>query len=323
MNRFTKAFATSATVASFLLANLAGATPAAAAGTGQIEGGPAVYEAKNLTTGSAYGDNTTVAACQELQYSIRLHNSGFVAVNNINVKVTLPSTAGTTNISTVTATYTDGLTPSTSDTTTVISATPQTITYEAGTTQLFDGTGTLVGSQADGIVSGGLSLGSLNGSTTEYVNFKAKTNCPTPETPAYSCTLLHITPATGRKVTIDTFTTAQSGGATFKNVDINWGDNGTQNFTNAVGQMHTFAADGTYTIVATPHFDVNGQDKTANSPTCQQVVSFKSSQPTPPQTPTTLVNTGAGNVAGLFAGASILGAYFYRRNLSRKLSREV
>lgn len=320
MNRLTKAIATSATVVSLLLANLAGATPVAAAGTGQIEGGAAVYEAKNLTTGSAYSDNTAVAACQELQYSIRLHNSGFVAVNNINVKVNLPATARTTNTSTVTATYTNGLTPSTSDTTTVTSATAQTIAYEAGSTTLFDGNGNVVGTQPDGITGNGVSLGSLNGSTTEYLNFKAKTNCPTPETPAFSCTLLHVTAGDNRKVTVDNFTTAQSGGATFKNVDINWGDKNTQNFTNAVGQMHTFGADGSYTIVATPHFDVNGQDKTATSPLCQQVVSFKSSTPTPP---TTLVNTGAGNVIGLFAAAVAFCTYGYHRFLRRQISEEL
>lgn len=43
--------------------------------------------------------------------------------------------------------------------------------------------------------------------------------------------------------------------------------------------------------------------------------------PTPPSTPTALPNTGAGNVIGMFVGASILGTLGYRLYASRRLAR--
>lgn len=44
--------------------------------------------------------------------------------------------------------------------------------------------------------------------------------------------------------------------------------------------------------------------------------------PTTPQKPTKLVNTGAGSVAGLFAGVTIAGAFAHRWFLGRRLSRQ-
>jgi hypothetical protein len=166
---------TTVAVAAFMLMPIASAD-----GTGQIEGGTGVYEVKNLTENTAYGQSTSAKACEELEYSIRLHNSGYVAVNNINVAATLSSTAGTSNTSTMTATYTDGVVPSTTATATVNLSSAQSISYENGTTNLYDGNGNLVKTLNDGVTTSGVSLGSLNGSTTEYVNFKAKVNCPTP-----------------------------------------------------------------------------------------------------------------------------------------------
>lgn len=331
MNRLHKAIATSATVLGLLAANLFGMAPMALAdGTGQIEGGPDVYLVKDLTSGGAYGDNITAAACDELQYSIRLHNSGFTAVNNINLKAALSSAATTSNTSTVTATYTDGIVPSTSDTTKVNFATAQSISYESGTTQLFDGSGHLVGAQPDGIVGSGISLGSLNGSTTEFVNFKAKVNCP-PQ-PAYTCDALGITSADDRTVKISAFKATAVKDVTFTNAVITWGDNSAAlTAVNPVGQSHQYGADGTYTITATAHFALiaNGQDLTATGPQCTQQVTFASNKPTvvtPPTpvapVPTTLVNTGPGSIAGLFAATSAVGTFAHRWMLGRRLSRQ-
>lgn len=328
MNRFNKYIAGLGVAAWMLLASLAHVPVAIAAGTGQIEGGPDVYLVKDLTSNGAYGDNITAGACDELEYSIRLHNSGFTAVNNINVKVALPSAASTSNTSTVTATYTDGIVPSTTDTTTVNFAAAQSISYESGTTQLFDGNGQLVGGQPDGITGSGIGLGSLNGSTTEFVNFKAKVNCPTP--PAYTCDAFDITSDVNRNVKISVFKATAVKDVTFTNAVVDWGDSSTP-LTSAspVGQTHQYAKDGTYTLTATAHFALiaNGQDLTASGPACTKQVSFSTpgkpgtTTPTPAQ-PTTLVNTGPGEVVGLFAGVSALGAFAHRWMLGRRLSRQ-
>ena len=111
---------------------------------------------------------------------------------------------------------------------------------------------------------------------------------PPPPTPTYSCDTLHVTQGDNRSVTIDTFSTSESGGATFKNAVINWGDGTSGTFTSPVGQTHTYGADGTYTITGTAHFDVNGTDVSATSNGCQQAVTFNTPAPQASVSATTL-----------------------------------
>jgi hypothetical protein len=78
---------------------------------------------------------------------------------------------------------------------------------------------------------------------------------------------------------------------------------------------------------------VNGQNYSASSPNCQKQVSFSPPivltsaptptppTPTPPAAVTSLVNTGPGNVLGIFTLATILGTLGYRRMLSRHIGR--
>ncbi len=146
-------------------------------GTGQIGGGAGAYQVKNLTQGGSYASSATANKCEELQYSIRLHNSGYTAVNNLNVKATLPASASTTNKSVMTASYTNGVVPSTTAAVTVNLTSAQNIEFESGSTKLYDGNGAFVRSLSDGITGSGVNLDSLSGSRTEYVVFKAKVNC--------------------------------------------------------------------------------------------------------------------------------------------------
>ncbi|MGH7240738.1 MAG: hypothetical protein ACREGB_00395, partial [Candidatus Saccharimonadales bacterium] len=155
----------------------------------------------------------------------------------------------------------------------------------------------------------------------EYYNVAVTTmNKTCANTPTYSCDQFHVTPGDNRTVTVDTFKTSQSNGATFKNVVINWGDQSQALTTNnAVGQKHTYGANGTYTLTATAHFDVNGQD-VATTGSCTQVVPFTPG--TPPTTPPTqLVNTGAGDVVGIAAVVAVVSAFAYNL-LGRRLSRQ-
>jgi len=154
-----------------------------------------------------------------------------------------------------------------------------------------------------------------HGSVSDGANVTTTKTCV--NTPEYSCDLLKVEKTTGRGVKVTDFKTTQKNGATFKHVSINWGDNTTVLNTNKpVGQTHTFAADGTYSIVATATFTVNGADKTATSETCKVSVNFGSTT-TPPTTTTTLPNTGAGDVVGIFAAVTVAGAvahkFFYAK----------
>ena len=155
---------------------------------GQIDGGD-IYRVKNITKNTDFANTTSADACNELQYKVRLHNSGFGSVTNIVVKATLPAAASTTNTSNMTATYeSPGPEHSVSGTATVNLSSAQSISYENGTTQLLDKDNNVVKSLADGITNGGVNAGTLVGSTAEFVQFKAKVNCPTPPTCKTNCT---------------------------------------------------------------------------------------------------------------------------------------
>lgn len=168
------------------VAGLAGAVSADS--PGQIGGGD-IYSVKNLTQNTKYSNSTTANACDEVQYSVRLHNPTFSGVKNIVVKASLPAGASTSNTSQMIITYTDGVASPVSDTAVVNLTSAQSISYESGSAVLYGTGGQVIRALPDGIVNGaGVNVGSLSGSTTEYVNFKAKVSCPTPPTCKTNCT---------------------------------------------------------------------------------------------------------------------------------------
>jgi hypothetical protein len=71
----------------------------------------------------------------------------------------------------------------------------QTVTYENGSTTLYNENGTVIKTLPDTITTSGVDIGALNGSTTEFVNYKAKVSCPSKPTP----TPTPITPVTTPK----------------------------------------------------------------------------------------------------------------------------
>lgn len=152
------------------------AAPVFADSPGTIDGGD-IYRVKNITQNTAFADSTNANACDELQYKVLLHNSGFTAATNITVSAT------TSAVSKATVNYEGDGPQSVSDTATVTLSSAQNINYEAGSTQLLDNHSNVVKSLPDGVTAGGVNVGSLDGSTAEFVAFKAKVNCPTPPKP--------------------------------------------------------------------------------------------------------------------------------------------
>jgi hypothetical protein len=160
-----------------------------------------------------------------------------------------------------------------------------------------------------------------------------KQNCTPPPTPTYTCDLFSIVPGDNdkRTVTVSAFKTTQSTTAPFKNVVIDWGDKTTPLTTDkAVGKTHTYTVAGTYKLTATAHFTVNGQDVTSTGTSCTQTVTYTTPGTPPvtppttttPSAPTTLVNTGAGSVLGIFAAAMVVATIAHRFFIGRRLSRE-
>ncbi len=216
---------------------------------------------------------------------------------------------------------------------------PQSVTYNNDLSQ------TTFGSLPDSVVNGATPIGSPNAMSTgtqwgcwnyRVVVVYQVTVQPQPvvQTPTYMCTDLGLTAEDNRTVKISNFTTTQTNGASFTNAVIDWGDHTTVTSASPVGQTHQYSANGTYTVTATAHFNVNGQDKTAGGLACAQNVTFTSTGPpvvTPPTTttttppaatPTALVNTGPGSIVGLFAATAVGGTAFYRRLLARRLNRQ-
>lgn len=137
--------------------------------------------------------------------------------------------------------------------------------------------------------------------------------------PSYTCDLLSVTKGNNRTVTIADFKQSAKN-AIFQNVVVNWGDN-TAPLTSAAptNQTHQYAADGTYTVSATAHFTVDGQDKTATSTSCSASVSFTTTSTPPASTPPAeLPNTGAGNIIVPALLASLAGYGLYFLNLKRR-----
>ena len=192
----------------------------------------------------------------------------------------------------------------------------------------------------DTIIAGGTYLGDIHGcfDYSGYVTLQVKVHMPStpqPPTPAYSCDAFNITADVNRTVKVTDFKSSNTKDIKFDHANINWGDNSADlNDASPVGKTHQYAKDGIYTVTATAHFQLiaNGSDLSASSPACVKSVTFSPEQPpkvtppptTPPSTPapTTLVNTGPGQVAGIFATTSALGAGAYRWMLGRRLSRQ-
>ncbi len=152
-----------------------------------------------------------------------------------------------------------------------------------------------------------------------------------PQEPVYTCDLLTVTKLADRKYKFDVKYTARNG-ATFKEVRFDYGDGQTGTSTE-----HTFEKDGTYNVVATVAFMVNGQERTATGDACAKQVTVTPKNcpvpgkehlpeghpeckycPTNPElpaddprcneTPTVLPETGAAGLAGMFAAVSAAGA---------------
>ena len=201
-------------------------SPVLADSPGQIEGGN-IFQIQNLTQKSSFANPATANACDELEYSVQLANVGYGNLSNVTVSVNLPTTSGTSNAATMTASGQTGGTPATSTitaTATVNISSAQTVSYVNGSTQLLDEKGNLIENLPEGVTTqSGVNIGTSVGSAIEYVNFKAQVSCPAPAQPVYTCNQLSVTEPAAKQIQASVQYTAQNG-ATFKSVTYNFGD---------------------------------------------------------------------------------------------------
>lgn len=300
MNRFSKLAAALA-----VLPIMAFASPVLADSPGQIEGASDIIVAKNMTQNGAYSTNISTACGDEVQYSTRLHNINFGGLSNIKVSVNLLSGK-------MTAVPDQGADWGATGSVKVNLPTNGDINFEAGTTTLFDHNGSVIRTLSDGITTVGVNIGGLNGSTTEFVNFKAKVNCPpvTPPVVSFACTELDVTNIDRThydftaKASVSN-ATVTSYGFTAKDANGNTVDTNTVT-TNALSALYHFNQSnaGTYGVSAV----VNTDHGSTSASACSKQITV-AAVPTTPATPaaTALPNTGAGDVLGIFGGASAFG----------------
>lgn len=310
-----KRLITSAAGAVLALPVLVMAAPAFADSPGQLTTGANTFVVKNITQNGAYANSASAACNEQVQYSVRLHNAAYGGLTKVVVKVNLANGQ-------MTAVPAEGASQGTNGTATVTVPSNGTLSYVTGSTVLYSAAGTAIKTLPDGVTAAGVNAGDIAGSTTEFVNFKAKVNCPTPPAPSYKCEALKVTQVSRTKFTF-TATASAANGATISKYTFDFGDGvKVDSTTNTV--THEYAKDGSYEVSVTVSVMVNGSIVQSTSKECKAGVTVKPETPvtpTPTPTPTQpLPDTGAGDVLSVFAGVSAAGAathYAVRRRLNK------
>ncbi len=138
-----------------------------------------------------------------------------------------------------------------------------------------------------------------------------------------SCTLLDLTAIDNKSRKVHAKVTGSAQNTTISSYKIEWGDNSSENVQE---KDHTYASNGTYTVRGSVTGTVNGQSTTVSDANCVKQITFGEAPPqTPPQTPQTppakLVDTGAGDVVGIFAATTIVGTVLHKMRSLHKFGR--
>lgn len=148
--------------------------------------------------------------------------------------------------------------------------------------------------------------------------------------PIYLCDLLSVVVLNDRKFKFTTTATARNG-ATVKDYSYDFGDDTRVTVSDSNSVEHTYAKEGNYKINVVVNFNVDNEVKSATSENCIKQVNIKADVcPIPGKenlpadskdckedekvkaVVTTLPNTGAGSIAGLFAAVTAAGAVAHR-----------
>lgn len=285
---------------------------------------------EGATTPSVNDLSTTCETGKRLQLRVYVHNGASQYQNNngtgpsvakdTKVKVALPGSQASNF--TPSATISSSNAGSVSDTMTITCSDGRVVTlnYIAGSAKQYTQTGSKP--LSDSIVTTGAPVGTMNPDgnvwgcweqrvyVTLVVEIKESEK---PKTPKYECkaTDVKVDDSSARKVTA-TVNGVAINGATIVGYEINWGDGSKSS---AQTDTHTYSKDGTYTIKGRVLVKLpNGEEKWVDSTNCTKTVTFENGKPvtpvTPvtPEVPTTLPDTGAGEIFGLFSATSAAGA---------------
>ncbi len=152
-----------------------GLSPALADSPGQLTGGSQVYQVKNITQGGGYANSISASCNDVIQYSSMLHNAAYGGLTNVIVSANLAN-------GTLSAVPAEGASAGTNGSV-IVNLSSGSLVYQNGTTTLYNSSGAVIRTLPDTITSGGVNIGAIDGSTTEFVNFQAKVSCPPVVTP--------------------------------------------------------------------------------------------------------------------------------------------
>jgi len=277
--------------------------------------------------------NTSCTDGQVIELRVYVHNGASADANNNGtgpsiahnsiVKVSIPGDEATSFMPQATISASNAETVS--DGVTINCGGQQVkLNYVNGSASQFS-LGSGVSALPDSIVSSGALIhsekvpGDVWGCWNErvYVVLEVKVQVIPPKPIPAACTLLSITQPADHKVTVNSVTFTAND-ATVSGIAIDFGDGTNQTVQpNQFPISHTYTGDTSRTITATILTNLGNETSAA----CMKPVSFTST-PTPPVVPpsvTSLVNTGPGNVIGIFAATSLVGAFLHRKwTLRRK-----
>lgn len=291
--------------AAVLAVTVLGASLVFAGSPGQLAQGTSIYEVKNITQNSGYAKTLSATCNDEVQYSVMLANTGYGDLNNVTLTATLPSAGG---VSTATATTDLGGNSGTHDSVTVNLASGSQ-GYESGTTTLYDGNGNVIKTLPDTITTSGVNVGTIVGSTTEYVNFRAKVGCstPAPQTFTATATATATANASAKASCPGSSTTAEASATASATATAT----ATSNVSQAAAQQQ---AQNQAQQQASQQAQANAQAQAdakakaeVNCQTTPTVTTTSAPKPAVKVQATSLPNTGAGDVLGLFTGTSAAG----------------
>lgn len=299
-------------------------------------------KSKNVTAGETeYKDSTNAKPNDEVQVMLWHHNRENPAgpqASNVKVQFIVPSTEGT--IHQITGISSADNAPTISDATTVNTAPKVTkLNYIPGSAKFRYNKGAADGNPAcqtgfdyppancyvtvslpDSIVTNGVNLDTIRGGPLRGCNAHHETVAikvvvkekPKPSTGV--CKVASLEVIGDRKVRVSVTGTVEN--AEIVGYEINFGD-GTKSSKQT--DVHTYAKDGNYRIVTRVQVKLaDGSTVWVTSEDCEKVVKFTADKPpvitTPPPTvtPTSLPDTGAGDLIGIFTAVSLAGAVAYR-----------
>jgi hypothetical protein len=257
---------------------------------GQLSNAATNYEVKNVTKNGSYSQSASAACGETVKYSVLLANSDYGLLKNLTVKADIASG----NIS-ASATNAASATTSVSGKVTVTVTGGGTLSYIPGSTVRITSDGKTTTNLPDGIVSGGVNAGELNGSTQTFVQFQAKVNCVVPPKDISVCRLSDKTIVTIKENEFDSSKYSK---------DLNDCKTVEENKLKVCR-----LSDKTIVTIKESEFDNKKYSKDLND--CKEA-----------ETPPELPSTGPAEIIGSLAGTSALGYGAYAYAASRRALRD-